>query len=226
MPTTTASTLTAAGATAARGGSDSFTRDWIRTGATCGLLSVASYLGAAFLPLPDTLAYAAAFAFGPLLAVGCTGLYHCLAESRRTPLLQIAAAAAVAGGVTVLLMLTVQQSIFAARLAADGAAGAAPLGAGLNAVHLGLDVAWDVLIGLAVVLFGLAMVGHPQFGGVVGATGSALGVLLVVFNLWYFPEPPGSAGSIDWGPFVALWLLGVFGMLLRAPRVDGAARSA
>jgi hypothetical protein len=37
--------------------------------------------------------------------------------------------------------------------------------------------------------------------------------LLLGFNLWSFPEPPASANSIDWGPFVALWLLATFAML-------------
>lgn len=200
-----------------------FTLSWIRIGGVCGLLGIGAYLAAAFLPLPDTLGYAAAFAFGPLLGVGAVGLYHCLALYRRTPLTQIAAGAAIAGSITLLVMLTTQQAIFAmTRRAIAGttddsvAAIYRTVGEGLNAVHLGIDIAWDVLISIAVVLFGLAMRRHPRFGTPIGAVGMLLGLLLLGFNLWYFPTPPANAASVDWGPFVALWMLVVFLVLLRS----------
>ncbi len=62
---------------------------WIRTGGVCGLLGVGAYVAAAFAPLPDVLGYAAAFAFGPLVAIGAIGLYYCLSLERRDPLAQI-----------------------------------------------------------------------------------------------------------------------------------------
>jgi hypothetical protein len=69
---------------------------WIRVGGVCGLLGIGANLAAAFVPLPDKLGYAAAFAFGPLLAVGTVGLYHCLALAHRGPLVQVAGIAAIA----------------------------------------------------------------------------------------------------------------------------------
>jgi hypothetical protein len=196
---------------------------WIGVGGICGLLGIGAYLAAAFAPLPDTLSYAAAFAFGPLVAIGLTGLYHCLAIERRGPLVQIAALFGVAGGITVLIMLTTQQAIFG--VMKTTIAGASDQSAadiyrkvsqGLNAVHLGIDVAWDVLISVAVILFGIAMLLHPKFGKILGGLGIVLGGLLLTFNLWYFPTPPASANSIDWGPLVALWFVAVFIQLLRA----------
>lgn len=199
------------------------TLSWIRTGGICGLLGIGAYLAAAFAPLPDTLAYAAVFAFGPLIAIGAGGLYHCLALVRRTPLIQVATFAAVAGGVTVLIMLTTQQAIFGVmkRMIAEAGDPASAdvyrkVSDGLNAVHLGIDIAWDVLIATATILFGAAMLRHPRFGRVMGVTGIVLGALLLGFNLWYFPVPPATANSIDWGPFVALWMLATFAMLLRS----------
>ncbi|MEW6131302.1 MAG: hypothetical protein AB1757_30010 [Acidobacteriota bacterium] len=196
---------------------------WIRVGGICGILSVAMYLAAAFIPLPDTLSYAAAFAFGPLLSVGAIGLYHSLALRRRNPLIQIAAIFGVGAGFTVLIMLTTQQAIFAMMKTAIEQAGDAAaadtyrkIEQGLNTVHLGIDIAWDVLISVAVILFGIAMLNHPKFGKVMGGLGIVFGSLLLVFNIWYFPTPPASARSIDWGPFVALWLLTSFILLLRS----------
>ena len=128
----------------------------------------------------------------------------------------------VAGGMTVLVMLTAQQAIFA--LMGDAIAGAADAAAadtyrkvreGVNAVQLGIDVAWDVMIGVSVVLFALAMRRHPAYGRVVGGIGLLLGLLLLGFNLKHFPVPPADAASIDWGPFVALWMMVAFGLLAR-----------
>ncbi len=201
------------------------TLSWIRVGGVCGLLGVAAYLAAAFVPLPDLVGYAAAFGFGPLLVVGVLGLYRCLALRRRGPLVQIAALFGFAGGVTLLSMLTVQQAIRAILKEAITRAGESPsadvyrqVREGLNAVHLGLDVSWDVLMSVAVLLFGIAMLRHPSFGRILGGVGMALGGLLLVFNLWYFPTPPAAAGSLDWGPFCALWMVVVFVALLRSER--------
>jgi len=201
------------------------TLSWIRVGGVCGLLGIAAYVAAAFVPLPDVLGYAAAFAFGPLLAVGLLGLFRCLALRRRGPLVEIAALFGFAGGVTVLVMLTVQQAIFAiTRRIIEQAGDSASaddyrqVRKGLNAVHLGIDVAWDVLISVAVVLFAIAMLRHPSFGRMMGAVGIVLGSLLLAFNLWYFPTPPAAADSLDWGPFVAVWMVAVFVLLLRSKR--------
>lgn len=198
---------------------------WIRTGGVCGLLGIASYLAAAFAPLPEVAAYAAAFAFGPLLGIGLVGARHLLALERPGPLVDIAALFGAAAGFTVLAMLTVQQAIFGRSAAAIAAAGETPdaqalrqVRTGLDSVHLGLDVAWDVLIGTSVLLFGLAMLRQPSFGRLLGGLGVTLGALLLGFNLWYFPTPPADAGAIDWGPFVALWLLAAFVQQLRALR--------
>lgn len=199
------------------------TLSWVKVGGWCGLIGIAAYLLAAFAPLPDTLGFAAAFAFGPLLAISAMGLYHGLATHRNSPSLQIATVFAIGGGITVLIMLTTQQSIFEMmRIATekveppDIKEQLQKLKAGLNAVHLGIDVAWDVLIATATILFGYHMLKHPAFGKIIGGLGMLFGTLLIVFNLIYFPIPPADANSIDWGPFVALWFVAVFVMLLRS----------
>ena len=121
---------------------------WIRVGGVAGILAIVRYLAAAFAPLPDVAGYLAAFAFGPLVAVGSVGLRALLGLDRRGPLVDVAALFGVAAGVTVLIMLTVQQSIFALSARALAAAGEGPDAAairgvreGLNSIHLGIDVA-------------------------------------------------------------------------------------
>jgi hypothetical protein len=195
---------------------------WIKLGRICGLLAFVSYFSAAFLPLPDIASYIAAFSFGPLLAIGLVGLYHALANEDDIPLLQIASAFGVAAGVVVLLMLTVQQAIFKVLDSLTKTSGKQTiqvkdtnLAAGLNSIHFGLDIAWDVLISIGVVLYSITMLHHPQFGKIIGAVGIILGGFLLAFNIYYFPHPPASANAIDLGPFVALWFVVVFILMFR-----------
>ena len=200
-----------------------FRFSWMRVGGICGILGIVSYLAAAFAPLPDFFGYVAAFAFGPLVSISSVGLYHWLSGHRRSALLQIASGFGIAAGVTVLIMLTTQQAIFGvqkARIASTndptGVETYHKISEGLNAVHYGIDIAWDVLIATAVILFGIAMIKHKLFMKVFGIFGVVIGLLLLSFNLWYFPIPPANAGSIDWGPATALWMLIAFVLLLRA----------
>ena len=181
---------------------------WMKTGAICGLAGIVAYLLAAFVPMPDFISYLAAFAFGPLLSVAFLGLYHAIALYKKTPLLQIGTLLSVAGGITVLIMLCVQQSIFVTlkQMKAESSPDVySKLSDGLNSVQLGLDVAWDVLIASGTILVAITMLTHPRFGKIVGGVGFILGLLLLIFNIYYFPTPPADARSIDWGPFVALW---------------------
>jgi hypothetical protein len=77
----------------------------------------------------------------------------------------------------------------------------------LVGVWLGLDVAWDVYIGLGTLFFAYAMFPHPRFRWPFAVPGLTLGLLVIVLNLAAFPEPPAIVGSFDVGPFVGLWYL-------------------
>ena len=197
---------------------------WIKTGSICGLLGGCMYFAAAFLTMPDLLVYIAAFGFGPLLAIGCTGIYYFLSDGDSSPRLQIAVVSAIAGGITLLLMLTVHQSIFSMtektpdNSSAEIMAVGKRMNKGLNSIHYGLDIAWDVLISVATILFGYSMTKKTALWKIAGFIGLALGLLLLAFNLYHFPIPPESAGSIDWGPFTAMWYLFIFILLLTRKR--------
>lgn len=198
---------------------------WARVGGWSGIAAVAAYLLAAFAPVPDRLGYVLAFAFGPLVAVASVGMRRVLATARPGALPELGGLFGVGAGFMVLAMLTTQQAIFARGASSGGAlapdASAEALARGLDAVHFGLDVAWDVLIGVSLLLFATAMLRDPRFGRIFGAIGLALALLLLGFNLWTFPVPPADAGSIDWGPFVALWMLAAYVLLVRAGRARG-----
>lgn len=89
---------------------------------------------------------------------------------------------------------------------------------GLRSIDLGLDLAWDGLIFVAIVLMGWAMVRHPWFGRLLGSTGIAVGLGALAANAWTAPTPP----AFDWGPLCGLWIVAVnVRMLLLSRRNPG-----
>jgi hypothetical protein len=75
----------------------------------------------------------------------------------------------------------------------------------VNAVHLGLDVAFDIFLLTSLVLFALVMSRDPRFGRSVGLVGCALALAALSLNLYTCPIPPDP----DLGPWVGLWTLAV-----------------
>jgi len=190
-------------------------RTWARTGGLCGIAAILAYFGAAFLPLPDTAALVLAVAFGPLVAIASLGLVHALEGVRPRVGLRIAGFLGAAAGITVLAMLTVQQALFAAYadIPQSDPARATLIALG-NAVHFGLDIAWDCLIAASITLFAIQFWRVSVFGKALSITGVACGALLFAINMAAFPQPPDSIGWLDMGPLCALWMLVVYGWMV------------
>jgi hypothetical protein len=175
---------------------------WIRTGIAAGMASCLAYPSLVFLHLPRAALVLVAAALGPLLGVATYGLGRLLQISRPSVSAQLAVAFNFAGGALVTAMLLIQ-------LAVKTRASGNPLSPELVGIWLGLDVAWDVYIGIGTGLLALSMLRHPRFGVLFGSAGITIAVLLIVLNIYTFPTPPGDAGLIDIGPVVGLWYLAV-----------------
>jgi hypothetical protein len=216
----------AAGDRAADVSAETLVRQWARMTTGAGLAATAVYVSFFFLPetTPLWLGAAVVSLFGPLLSAGSLGLYHVMAHHRRTVSLQLAAAANVVAGALVTSMLLVQTAVGTERQVItrhDAAVWPA-----FRHVDFGLDVAWDVYIGIGTILFAMNAFGHPLYGRVIGAAGVLLGAALLGLNFASFPDPPGSSGLIDAGPFVGLWYAALAVMTWRAPGwLDRAERS-
>mgnify|MGYP005822153495 CR=1 FL=1 len=191
-------------------------RSWSLTGGLCGIAAILAYFGAAFIPLPDTASLVLAFAFGPLVAIASMGLVHALEQGTPRVGLRIAGFLGAAAGVTVLAMLTVQQALFAVydRIPEADPSRSALIALG-DAVHFGLDIAWDCLIAASITLFALHFWRGGLFGKVLSVVGVLCGTLLFGINMAAFPDPPDSIGLLDMGPFCALWMLVVYGWMVR-----------
>ena len=223
---------TLTGTTGAQPAGDPLLLGWVRVGAACGFVAGLSYALAAAAPVTSDLALVAACVFGPTLVGFSAGLYHVLRAHRRTITLDLALMANIAAGVTVTLMFLTQLTLnrwFELQFGSgsrDSSERALRTGfeAG-NGIQLGLDVAWDVFLALGTVLFAWNMWRHPRFGRVLAVSGGVTAVALTVTNLVLFPEPPGHAGSVDFGPVIGLWYMIVTVRLAMAARW-AAARSA
>ncbi len=174
---------------------------WIQSGALAGVWACVAYPTAVFVPLPLRASAALAASFGPALGVGSVGLWRLVRLHGASAAAGAAAGLNGLGGALFTTMLLVQMAV--------GHATGSQTERPLQAVWLGLDVAWDAYIGLGTVLFGVGMFGHPRFGRTFGISGVVLGIGLLVSNLYTFPTPPANAGLIDLGPFVGVWYLAV-----------------
>jgi hypothetical protein len=173
---------------------------WIKTGIVAGLCSSILYPTLIFAPLPLQLAAALAAFLGPAIGVGSIGL-HFLVRLRGHSV------AAVLGAIHNVLAGALFSAMVLVQLAAKQYAPESVRD--LVSVWLGLDVAWDIYIGLGTLFFAYAMVRHPRFRWPFAVPGFVLGALVIVLNLIPFPVPPAASGSIDVGPFVGVWYLAV-----------------
>ena len=88
--------------------------------------------------------------------------------------------------------------------------------AGLNALDLGTDLAWDLFLGLWLVCIGVAMLRHSRLGLRWGVPALALVPPFFAFNVAATPDPP----AVDLGPLIGMYLtvLSVWLVWLRTSR--------
>ena len=88
-------------------------------------------------------------------------------------------------------------------------------------IDLGLDVAWDMLIGTALILSGTAIRRRSGLGLGWGIPSVLLGVALIALNAATFPWPPGERGLIDVGPAIGLFVMALAARLAILGRSAG-----
>jgi hypothetical protein len=181
---------------------DSHRIQWIQAGIIGGILAAVLYPALLVLPGPSILVTTAASFLGLSIGVGSLGLMKLITVERGSVLAVLGAISNFTAGALFTSMALIQLAVNQVSLESG-----ITLGPELEAVWLGLDVAWDVYIAAGTIFFAWAMVSHPRFRWFFGVPGLLLGVFLLILNLAPFPTPPVSAGSIDLGPFVGLWYL-------------------
>ncbi len=180
---------------------------WIRTGVVSGLLVSVIYPVLIFVPLPELVQTFLIMFFGPLLGLSSVGLFKFIVLHKKSLAAQAAVVSNIIAGALITTMLLVQVAVRSS-LPPPPPAGEWILKS-FNNIHLGLDVAWDVYIGLGTLLFAVSMFNHPKLGKIFSLPGIVISLLLIVLNAVPFPVPPADAGLFDIGPLAGLWYLGV-----------------
>lgn len=186
-------------------------------GGLAGIVSVGCYFLAVLIPWPETqvgtsLSLLVVSGFPLLGIVFSYGLYSFVAEESEGPANRLAFVFAVAAFTTLLGMIIAQLAVGAGigevTKGLDEATAKA-LRRGLRLIDLGLDVAWDFLIGTTLVLWALAMRRRRGLGPGWAVPSALFGIALIGLNAATFPWPPGDRGLFDIGPFIALFFVAV-----------------
>ncbi len=182
----------------------------VAVGALSGLATCIVYPALTVAQPPEAVALVLAASMGPLLAVASWGLRKFLDLHRPSLSADLGAMFNALAGALLTAMFLVQFAI-------GVRTGDHPTREA-EAVWLGLDVAWDVYIGLGTLLFAINALYHPRLGRITGSLGVLIALGLLGFNLATFPTPPANAGLIDLGPFIGAWYLLVTVLVIRSRR--------
>ena len=172
---------------------------WIQCGIVAGLCASVLYPTLLFAPLPLAAITPAAAFLGPAIGIGSLGLRELIRVHGRSVAATLGAVSNFVAGSLFTAMALVQLAV---RAQPDSAPQRQLVG-----VWLGLDVAWDVYIGLGTIFFAWSMFTHPRFRWPFATPGLVLGLLVLILNLHTFPRPSAEAGLVDIGPLVGLWYL-------------------
>ncbi len=184
-------------------------------GGIAGAGSILCYLVALLIPWPDnqfgTSGNLVAISGFPMLGIvyGYV-LYNFVAAERNGVANQLGFVFAVAAFAMLMAMIFAQLAIVAgiADYTRDiDVVTARAMRRSLRLIDLGLDVAWDFLIGTALVCWGLAMRKRSGLGMGWAVPCVVFGVALIGLNASTFPIPPANHGLFDIGPFIALFML-------------------
>lgn len=184
-------------------------------GGVAGVLGICCYILAITVPWPETqlgtsVSLVVVSAWPILSIVYSYALYSFVAAEREGVANRLGFVFAVTAFTTVLAMIVVQLAVGAGvgEITRDlDEPTARALRRGLRMIDLGLDVAWDMLIGTALIFSGFAIRKRSGLGLGWAIPSMALGIALIGLNAATFPWPPGDRGLFDIGPVIGIFVL-------------------
>ncbi len=177
-----------------------------------GVIATASYILIVSVCLPDAWAYFLAMLWPILSVVFGFGVYKYIALNKQTVSNQLSFLFCCIAFILVSIMLSVQMGVrvgMAEEIAAAGPDKKGTLELILYSMHwvdLGVDLAWDMFLGVSLVFTGFAFKTHPKIGIWWSIPAIIFGFLVIVLNLYTFPNPPNTKGILDIGPFVGTFM--------------------
>ncbi len=201
-------------------------------GGLCGVVGTLCYFVASTVDMGPRASYALVMSWPVLSVIFLYALTQYLGLARQSPVSQLAFVFGSLAFAMVAAMISIQLAV---KLGIEEYIASAPqneeflklIRRSTRLVDLGLDVAWDIFIGAALILLSFPLSRHNRFGAWWGVPTGVLGALLIALNVSTYPWPPNTRGLFDIGPFIALFLiaLGVRLLLLgierKQPQVTG-----
>lgn len=164
------------------------------------------------ISLPVTLTLALACSFGFFFMIASVGLYNFISLNKKTVSLQLGVLFNIIACSVVTMMFTIQLALFHLKQS-SGIEITKEMKNYIfqfsNTIQLGLDVVWDIFLGVGTILLAANMFKHQRLGKIFSITGVLIASALLFLNIYSFPIPPAEAGLIDLGPLAALWYLAV-----------------
>ena len=182
-------------------------------GGISGVFGTILYVAAIAIPFPPLLTYILAMCWPILSIIFVFALYKYIALEHQSAFSQLALIMACIAFAMVALMISVQMSV---RLGITEYLTTTPvenkdvfvlIRKSVRMVDMGIDVAWDIFIGVSLIFLGIAIKSHKSFGIWWASAAMILAVALLVLNLITFPWPPDSRELMDVGPAIGLFII-------------------
>jgi hypothetical protein len=208
-------------------------RALLKAGGFCGVLAVLFYLSSQIFgdvlhefPIRASRVEIVAMwwlatLWGPLTIVMLYAFYRLLAREVDGAVNRVAFIYGVIAFTLVAVMIMVQAAVLlkASDMALDGPAAEVEtwhdMALVVRGVDWGIDVAWDLFLGLWMMLTALLMFGHSRLGWRWAVPAVMLAVVLLGFNAVTVPFPPDTKGLFDPGPIVGLYYLALSAYLIK-----------
>ncbi len=199
-----------------------YANQWVKFGASCGIIANLLFPVLIFVPLPDYLMLFFTAMFGITYALLGFGIHHFLKESKPTIYTQVAAIFILISGFLFNVMLMIQLTFKGYIESFEEQASPSDLellnwiSKTVNPIHLGLQFSNDFFTACAMVLLSLVMFRHPHFGKIWSAMGYTIATALIIIKCYSFPFTPGEVGiPYLLGPFISLWFFAICIQCLR-----------
>lgn len=192
-------------------------KSWVKIGIIAGIIACCVYPVMTLVSVPRIPQLILGGSFGPALAIASIALAYILQSRSNKPTIKLAAILNSLAGALVTAMIIVQLAINYSTASSGDEQLNSIVRQRIWDVVLGLDVAFDIFIGLGTLFLAINLIRDSRFGRTIGWAGIFVALVpLLGANIYYFPDPPYVHGFPHVGIFTGLWYLGVVILMIRS----------
>lgn len=189
-------------------------------GGISGIVGTICYVIAITIPMSPIITYMMAMSWPILSIVFVFSLYRYIAIYKQSAYNQLALLMACLAFAMVAMMISIQLSVrFGINEYISNSSNSEQeilrvMQNSIRLVDMGLDVSWDLFIGISLIFLSIVLKGNKSFGLWWSLPAVMLGIMLIVLNVITFPWPPDTQGLIDIGPAIGLYIIALSTRLL------------